>query len=313
MPNIFQGSELQIASGISGFFSCEKIQSLNISLQNNRQETTYLGNFNSEQKKPIINYTPVQLSFSYIKPVSNQIEENLGLLNPSGCFINLIANNNINNYSSRDYKILFRPPNKQIYNGQINLYSGYLSQYSLSANVGAPITCSVNAECLDTQSFFNNSGQSTIQNSRIAIPEGLTITGINFSGMGISGLQIQNFSLNLTIQRNNSFQIGKKFPEKTIVQTNGNIQIGGFLNNITEINKLSEIDSGSPIDDIYINIKDSCSNSGIMSILVRKPYLESKQISNQVGNLANTSLNFSVKPTIKLNEISGENLIFNIF
>lgn len=313
MANIFQGSELQIFSGNNGYHSCENIQSLNISFQNNRQETIYLGNFNAESKKPIINYTPIQLSFSYIKPITNEIEKNLGLLNPSGCFINLIANNNINDYSSRDYKILFRPPNKQIYNGQINIYSGYLNQYNLSANVGAPITCSVNIDVLDMQSCANNSGQSIIPNSQIISPENVIITGINFSGMGISGLQIQNFSLNLNIQRNNSFQINKKFPEKAIIQTNCTLQIGGFLNNITEINRLSEIDQGNPINDIYINFKNNCSNSGIMNILIRKPYLESKQISNQVGNLANVSLNFLVKPTIKLNEISGENIIFDIF
>lgn len=312
MSNLLQGSELLILSG-SGLnnINCDNIQSVSLSFQNNRQETTYLGNYNPEESKQIINYSPTQISFSYFKADNNKIEENLGLLNPSGCFINLVSYNNVNDYSSRNYKILFRPPNTQTYNGQINLYSGCLTQYNISANIGSPVSCSVTSECLDTESFLNNSGQSGINDAKIVIPEGVQLTGINFSGFGISGLQIQSIGLSLSIQRNNSFVLGQKFPERTIVQTNGRLEINGFLNNITQLNKLSTIDQSSPSNNIYLSLLDSCSNSGILNILIQKPYLDSKQITNQVGNFANVSLSFSIHPTIKPSEISGENVIFS--
>lgn len=311
MPN-FQGAELRISSGNKSLdIICDNIQSTNISYQNNRQETTYLGNYNPELNKPIINFTPVQLSFSYLKTNNNLIEENLGLLNPSGCFINLVANNNLNDYSSRDYKLLFRPPNTQNYNGQINLYSGYLSQYNLAANIGNPLTCAVTIEALDIESLANNSGQIQITSKQIISPESTLITGINFSGFGISGLQIQSFSLNLSIQRNNSFVLGQKFPQKTIVQTNGQIQINGFLNNISQLAKLSTINQNSPENNIVLNLKNNCENGIFSTIIIQKPYLDSKQISNQVGNFANVSLNFLTKPTIKPMEYSGENIIIS--
>lgn len=311
MPN-FQGAELRISSGNKSLdIICDNIQSTNISYQNNRQETTYLGNYNPELNKPIINFTPVQLSFSYLKTNNNLIEENLGLLNPSGCFINLVANNNLNDYSSRDYKLLFRPPNTQNYNGQINLYSGYLSQYNLAANIGNPLTCAVTIEALDIESLANNSGQIQITGKQIISPESTLITGINFSGFGISGLQIQSFSLNLSIQRNNSFVLGQKFPQKTIVQTNGQIQINGFLNNISQLAKLSTINQNSPENNIILNLKNNCSTEIFSTITIQKPYLDSKQISNQVGNFANVSLNFLVKPTIRPMEWSGENIIIS--
>lgn len=311
MPN-FQGAELRISSGNKSLdIICDNIQSTNISYQNNRQETIYLGNYNPELNKPIINFTPIQLSFSYLKTNNNLIEENLGLLNLSGCFINLVSNNNINDYSSRDYKLLFRPPNTQNYNGQINLYSGYLSQYNLSANVGNPLACAVTIEALDIESLANNSGQIQITGKQIISPESTLITGINFSGLGISGLQIQSFSLNLSIQRNNSFVLGQKFPQKTIVQTNGQIQINGFLNNISQLAKLSTINQNSPENNIILNLKNNCSTEIFSTITIQKPYLDSKQISNQVGNFANVSLNFLVKPTIRPMEWSGENIIIS--
>ncbi len=311
MPN-FQGAELRISSGNKSLdIICDNIQSTNISYQNNRQETIYLGNYNPELNKPIINFTPIQLSFSYLKTNNNLIEENLGLLNLSGCFINLVSNNNINDYSSRDYKLLFRPPNTQNYNGQINLYSGYLSQYNLSANVGNPLACAVTIEALDIESLANNSGQIQITGKQIISPESTLITGINFSGLGISGLQIQSFSLNLSIQRNNSFVLGQKFPQKTIVQTNGQIQINGFLNNISQLAKLSTINQNSPENNIVLNLKNNCSTGNFSTITIQKPYLDSKQISNQVGNFANVSLNFLVKPTIRPMEWSGENIIIS--
>ena len=311
MPN-FQGAELRISSGNKSLdIICDNIQNTNISYQNNRQETTYLGNYNPELNKPIINFTPIQLSFSYLKTNNNLIEENLGLLNSSGCFINLVSNNNINDYSSRDYKLLFRPPNTQNYNGQINLYSGYLSQYNLAANVGNPLTCAVTIEALDIESLNNTSGQVQITGKQIISPESTLITGINFSGFGISGFQIQSFSLNLTVQRNNSFILGQKFPQKTIVQTNGQIQINGFLNNISQLSKLSNIDQSSPENNIVLNLKHNCSTGNFSTVIIQKPYLDSKQISNQVGNFANLSLNFLVKPTIRPMEWSGENIIIS--
>ena len=83
MPN-FQGAELRISSGNKSLdIICDNIQSTNISYQNNRQETTYLGNYNPELNKPIINFTPVQLSFSYLK--MNEASLNYLSLGPKGC------------------------------------------------------------------------------------------------------------------------------------------------------------------------------------------------------------------------------------
>ncbi len=307
-----QGSELRFSSGDkSDDIICNNVQSISLNYSNQRLQTTYLGNYNSESKKPIINYTPIQLGFSYLKSDNNEIEKNLGLFNASGCCINLVDSNNPDCYGTRNYKSLYRPANSKNYAGQINLYSGAINQYTLNATIGSPISCSVSTEFLDMESVNNNSTQVSIPDNLILGGENISITGINFSGFGISGLQIQNISLNIGIQRTSSFKIGLKFPERVITDTSSQLQINGFLNNISELSKLSTINQENPENDIYLKIKNSCSDSDILNILIRKPTLDSQKISNQVGNLANVSLDFSVRPTIKPSEISGSNIIFS--
>lgn len=311
MNFLSQGTELRISSGNKSIdYTLSNIQSVGIVNQYQRQEVTYLGKYASEQNKPIVNYTPINLSYSYYKS-DNLIEEQLGLLNPSGCFINLVANNNVNDYSTRDYKILYRPNNSQNYAGQINLYSGVLSNYSLNATVGTPISCSVTTECLDIDSIENKTVQSGINAKNIISSEGFILTGINFSGFGISGFQINSVSLSLSVQRNNSFEIGKRFPSKTIVDTNASIQINGLLNNITSIERLSDINNDMPYSgNLVISINDNCSNTNISNILIKNPYIVSRNISNQVGNFANVGLEFYVKPTIRSEEYLESNVIF---
>jgi len=307
-----QGVELRFSSGNkSNDITIATAQNIDINYQHNRQEVTYLGNYCSETNKPIINYTPIQLSFGFIKNDNNLIEENIGLFNPSGCCINLVESNNQNNYSSRDFKLIARSPNSQNYSNQINLYSGYLTSYSLTAGLGTPIVNSISFECLDMESISNISGQQNISDSIIISPENFHITGMNFSGFGVSGLQIQNFGMNLTIQRSNVFKIGQKFPEKSIVNTSAQIQLNGFINNLSTINRLSTINNNIPYSgNLNIGIKRTCSETDILDILIQKPYVDSVSISNRVGDLANFSISMSVKPTIRPSESGLSNIIF---
>lgn len=308
-----QGTEFKISSGNkTNDFTIPNCQGISVNYQLNRQENTYVGNFSPEDEKQIINYTPIQVAFSYLNSESKLLEENLGLLNPSGCFININKSNNINDYSSRDYKILFRPANSQNYAGQINLTSGYLGQYNISASVGSPVSSSVSLECLDIESISNNTIQSGLNQHQIVSTENTTITGINFSGFGVSGLQINNFSIGLTIQWNNVFKIGQKFPEKTIIDTKGEIQINGVLNNITEAQKLSTLNYNSFYNgNINLKLKTKCLETEILDILIKKPYIESRNINIQAGNFTTVSLNLSTKPTIKPSEFGKSNIIFS--
>lgn len=308
-----QGTEFKISSGDKSkdinIYNC---QGISANYQLNRQENTLVGNFAPEDEKQIINYTPIQVAFSYLNSESKLIEENLGLLNPSGCCINLNKSNNPNDYSSRDYKILFRPSNSQNYAGQINLYSGYLGQYNLSASIGNPISSSVSIECSDMESITNNFTQSGLSQHQIISTENTIITGINFSGFGISGFQINNFSIGLTVQWNNVFKIGQKFPEKTIIDTKGEIQINGVLNNIAEAQKLSTLNYNSFYNgNINLKLKTKCSENEILDILIKKPYIESRNINIQAGNFSTVSFVLNTKPTIKPSESQKSNIIFS--
>jgi len=308
-----QGVELKISSGDktkdANIFNC---QGISINYQHSRSEITYLGNYSAEDKKQIINYTPINLAFSYLNSESKIIEENIGLLNPSGCFININKSNNINDYSSRDYKILMRPTNSQNYAGQINLYSGFLGQYTISASVGNPIASSVSFECLDMQSVPNSDTQSGISTNNLLSTESIVLTGINFSGLGVSGLKINSLSLNLSTQWNNILKIGQKFPEKTLIGTNGVIQINGILNTIQDSQKLSEIDNGTFYSgDISLKLRSKCSENDVLSILIKKPYIESRNINITPGNYSAVSIEMNVKPTIKPSEWNKSNIIFS--
>lgn len=306
-----QGAELRIKYDDDSYATVPNCQNLTISYQNNRNTINYIGNCLPERDRQIINYSPIQLNFNYFNNQGKETEFGLGLMNESGICINLIEKNSEELYAVRDFDLMMRPSNSDSYAGRIGLISGVINQYTLNMAVGQPMSSSISIECLDIENYADNNPQGYIPNYGLVPTNKMGIGGINFYGLGLVDFQIQECAISLNINRNHTMRLGQKFPERNISNCSATVTIKGFISNLSDIQKLSEINTNTTSDEVFtIQITKECDNSGILFIDIRNPFLESKSISNQVGNFANVSLVFSVSVPINVDELDYSNLIF---
>lgn len=313
MSNIFfQGAELKISSGEAGTTTAfvPRTQSISVSYQVPRQNVSHLGRFKPLAQRPVINFTPVQASFDFIKS-DNTVENMLGIANPTG-LPNLLTNSEaINGYGLRNLEILMSPTVSSSYAGQIQIWSGCLASYSLSASVGEPARANVAFEGLDMTFISNTSGKvSHDYSTSLVKPENFSLSGIYFSGLGISDIIVQSFSLSMSVGRSPTFRLGRKYPERPITEVTASMQLNGFIENINSFTGLATHDCGNPLTGVYYaTLVPSCSNGSAFTYVIRNPYVDSQSISNQVGNFATVDLSFSLPLTIVASETGdGSNI-----
>lgn len=313
MPNIFfQGAELRISSGEAGTLTAlaPRTQSISVSYQIPRQNITNLGRFKPLVSRPVVNFTPVQISFDYIKS-DNTVENFLGIANPTG-LPNLLSNSeSVNGYGLRNLEVVMSPTVSATYAGQIQVWSGCLQSYSMSASVGEPARANIAMEALDMTFIANTSGKATNDYSaNIVKPENISISGIYFSGLGISSIITQSVSLSMSINRAATFRLGRKYPERPITEVNASLQLNGFVENINAFTGMATHDCGNPLTGVYyITLLPSCSNEAVSTYVIRNPYLDSFNFSNQVGNFASVDLSFSLPLSILASETGqGSNI-----
>lgn len=316
MSNIFfQGAEVWVSSGSEGssYMRLPRVQGIGAGFQIPRVTIPVMGRFKPLAERPVINFTPVPLSIEYIKG-DKAFEDNLGLTNATGVGVALGAadSNSVAGFGCRNFQIRLAPHTSPNYAGQINVLSGVLTSFSLGGSIGDPVKGAVAFECLDWQQVTNTGVRSDITYSANLIKsENIILSGIGFSGLGITNLIIQNFKLDVTFGRVATIRMGNKYPERPITDVHANLSIQGFLEGInTDITSLTGYDCGTALaNPIQLTLSPSCSSEAATVITMTNPYLDSQQFGAQVGNFISVDMSFSCPiSTIATEAQTGSNL-----
>ena len=315
---LYQGVELKISSGFAGttMMTVERLQGVNFGFDFQRADVRQLNRFRPDINRPTMNYTPVTLSFDYIKGDS-MVESVLGLTNPTGVICGITNSKALAGYGMRNFEIWQSPLESNNYVGQFNLSSGVLNSYSLAASVGDFAKTSLSFQNFDIGWVANSTakGNAPTYNGIPVRSQDIQITGINFSGFGVSGFALQSFNLGINISRSETMQIGSKFPtERQIVDATATLQVQGFIEGgNSTLTGFGSYDCGAATNgSIYITLLPSCGATPAMTYRAINPYFQGMSQNNTVGNFASVDLSFIIPLPISAHETgSASNLIIS--
>lgn len=273
----------------------DRVQDVRAEYQLPRTTVSVLGRFAPLPGQPVINYTDVQGTVNYTKG-NKDVERNLGLLNTTGVMVQIAQNTDVTTWGARNYLIRNAPVDSTTYAGQWELVTGVLRSFSLNGSVGDAVRGTFSVEGLDlrqsaltsTRSIPNYSGQ-------LITPENQSLTGINFTGFGYTGLTVQNFTFQLSLNYAKTHRIGSKYPEKRLTEAGATLQINGFMEGHSNtLPSISGFDLGSPIAGQYVlRLQPACGPEPATTITMINPYLTSHSIGMQVGNFTEVNLGFA--------------------
>lgn len=251
------------------------------------------------EQRPVINYVPVNVSFDMYKS-DNSLEQCLGLINPTGVAM-LIADTNpaTATYGIRSMQVYFAPTNSAYYNSLLDIKSGVLTSYSLQGSISEVVRQSIALQFLDMSGSVNTTPRDTsTYQSAVVKPENISLTGIQFTGYGITGVTIQSFSLGITFSRTAIMQMGSRYPQsRPLTNVNATLQIQGFIEGVNNsVTGLGQYNVGTPTyETVQLVLYPACSTgSSPSTITIGNPYLESVSIDGQVGNFSTISMSFSM-------------------
>jgi hypothetical protein len=309
----FQSANIFISSGFSGnaYLPIDKATDVSLGYSIQRRDTEVLGKSRPLENRNIDNFIPVKYSFDYIKN-DKDIESSLGLLNTTGAAYRFSRSNSIIGQGCRN--ILISPIDKttNLYDNQLQISSGILQNYSLSASVGQAATVSIAGEGLSLSINSGNSvvSQSTLQNNTIKA-EKTFVTGIAFSGFGITGMNIQDLSIGITYTHQPILKMGYRYPEYQLVNAKATVSINGYIEGIIPTFNTAILNNGLPeVGSFYLTLQPACSNAPATTYIIRNPYLDSFNLGLSVGSYISTQLSFSIPlPFTEQECLTGSNLI----
>lgn len=314
MPHI-QSLELRMSSGAAGttLQTVERVQNVSVGVNLNRTDVKVLGRFKSLNDRPAVTFSPPQFNVSYIKS-SREVEQNLGILNTTGVGVAFADTDGLTvaGYGARNFQLIVSPAQSNNYYGQINILSGVVNSFSVSASVNEPARASFAGEALEWTNTANNNAK-TAQNyaTELVIPENVRISGIDISGYGLSGITIQSFDLGINFSRQSAFQLGSRFPRRLISDLNASVSLRGFFEGITEFTGLAQYSCGQPYTGtFYVTLQPACSSTAGTTYVIKNPTLDSIQLGSQVGSFTSVDLGFSVPLSVNAQEAgTGANVI----
>jgi len=312
--SLFNIALLSIESGKLGsqsFVPIGRVTNCNITQNLQRADTTNLGRGKPLEQRSIINYTPVEFSCDILKTNSN-LENILGLTNSTGVMTR-IASADISDAieSVKSARILFSSNDSQNYNGGMELKSGVLTNYTLQCAIDSPAKASLSFQFLDQKTYSLSSSRNiSTNNFEIVRPENSLITGLQFSGYGITGFKTQSFSLSLSINRASTMYMGERFPvDRPLTDARATLQVQGYFQGFANISGLSHYNDGAPtFGNVSITLTSSCSGDQTTYTLTN-PYLESQTYTPQAGGFTTTSLNFSLPIGVNPNDIQDGSVL----
>ncbi len=315
MANI-QSLELQMSSGDAGttYQTVERTQQATYGANLETVPVRVMGKFSPLRQQSVMNYVPVQLNVAFIKS-SNEVETNFGLLNPTGAGIVFAGKNGLSlaGYGARNFKLLQAPSQTNNYQGEVNIFSGVLTSYSVSASVGEPARASFVIDALDQTNALNSNGRPTQSyNAALVIPENVRISGIDVSGYGLSGISTQSFDLAIGFSRQSAYQLGRRFPERIMSDINAQLTLRGYFEGThASYSGTSVFNCGEPYSGtIYISLVPACGGGAGTTYAIKNPYLASYQVGAQIGAFTSVDLTFTCPISVNSGEcVSGSNVI----
>lgn len=289
----------------------QRVTNISTAYQIPRTQQRVLGRMLPLNEQPVLNYTPVNLSVNFTEG-NKDVERNLGILNTTGVLTQIGQNTEVTNWGARSFKILNAPINSTTYAGQWNVVTGILKSYSLAGSVGGVVEGSFSIEALDLQQVANGSARTVPNYSgQVVKSENMQITGINFTGLGYSGLTIQSFNYQQNINHAATFRIGTQYPERRITDGVATLQIVGYMEGTTNtINSLNTYTNGNALTGTFVlALTPSCSTEPATTITMVSPYLDSQTLGTQVGGYTTVTLGFSIPLTTVASETTlGSNV-----
>lgn len=306
----FQGAELFMNSGTTHgtFGRVDRVQDVRIDFQPPRTQTRVLGRFKPLNDQPVINYTPVNLSVNYTKGTKD-FERNVGLLNSTGAAVQIGQGTTVSDWGARNYLVYNAPNSVNLaYAGQWEVASGILKSFTLNGSVGDAVRGSFSVEGLDLRQSPNTSPRSIPSYSGNLIkPENQVITGIDFTGLGYSGLLVQSFSFQVSFNHTSTHRLGTKYPERRVTDVGATLQISAFVEGLSNtLTSLTGYDLGAALDGQHVlTLQPSCGGEPATVITMTNPHLTSHSIGMQVGNFTSVDLSFSLPLSIVPYECTG--------
>ncbi len=306
MPQ-FSAGQVYIESGLLGSSSMQpvlRITNAKIDYNVPRANVTVWSRGKPLEQRPVINYTPVDASFDFLKS-DTMVEQSLGLINPSNVTTNLVATAAATaTYGIRSMQVYYAPTSSANYNGLYDLKSGVLTSYTLQGGVTEPIRGSFGLQFLDMSGSVNTTARaSTNYNAAPIIPANQVLTGLGsvsallLTGFGLTGVTVQSFALNLGLSHASVMQLGTKFPiERPLTDVNASLQIQGYFEGLNNsITGLSVYDCGYPAFGVIgLTMTPSCGLTSPSSIIMKNPYLDSFSVDGQAGGFSTFAMSFSM-------------------
>jgi hypothetical protein len=314
MPQYSAGTiYLESGNSYANYQPMEGVTSLSVNYSIPRANVNVLNRGKPLAKRPVINYTPVDVSIDYYK-MNSMVEASLGLINPISVTTNLVETKSGPNYAVKGLRIYYAPTSSTIYNGFLDIKSGVMTSYSVQGSVGEPVRGNITMQCLDMSGNYNGETRDNTDNvASLVKPENISLTGIHFTGVGITGATIQSFSFSLGVGRTQVQQLGLKYPiERPLTDVSASIQVQGFYEGIN--NSFSSLEShscGDPMPgEVKLTMTQSCLSSSPSTVInVVRPYFDSFSSESQAGGFTTFSLSLSAPIGPNPNEISDGSVV----
>jgi len=301
MP-LFSAGQIKIQSGAAGtgipyMVNLDRATSVGVNYSIPRADVSVLNRGKPLQDRPVINYVPVDVSINCYKS-NKDIERSLGLVNSSNVISNITETRN--GYSTsgvRNLQVFYAPSTSSNYNSILDIKSGVLTTYSVQGSVGDPVTTSLSFQALEMSGGTNfNSRDSSNYAAALVRPENATLTGILFTGVGLTGVTIQSFSFSLGINRTQILELGSRLPtERPLTDVNAGIQVQGFFEGFNNaVTSLQTFSCGQPMNgEVTLSFTPSCTTAETTTINVVRPYFDSFSVEGQAGGFSTFTLSLN--------------------
>lgn len=313
---MYQAGQVKLSSGLAGtsMGAIERVQSVKINVNIPRANVSALNRSKPLAQRPVINYTPIDFSFDFVKS-NNSIETMLGLVNSTGVTTQITNAQALgNSWAVRNAQVYFAPTASSSYNGLLDLKSGVLTNYSVQGSVSEPVRGSVGMQFFDMSGSVNTTARDTVTyGAEVVKPEGSYLTGILFTGYGVTGVTIQSFSLGVGFNRTQVFQLGgTPFPvDRPMTEASASLQVQGYFEGVNNsLTGLSQYSCGNPtFGNVYLTLLPSCSSAAPTTYTLTNPYLDSQSIDGQVGGFSTCSFSFSLPLPINPSETTDGSVL----
>lgn len=300
MP-MFAAGQVLMGSGVlysDVLTPLHRVTSVRVNAQPPRTNVNVLNRGKPLEQRPVINYIPVDVSVDMVQS-SLRFEQICGLVNSTGIAAALTDTNATTaQLAIRNMQILYAPTDSTNYNGELDLKSGVLTNYSLQGSISEPVRSAFSMQFLDMSGAVNTSVRDTSDYAVGPIkPENVSLTGIQFTGLGITGVTVQSFSVGVTFSRTPIMQLGQRFPvSRPLTDVNATLQVQGYMEGINNsLTGLGVFNCGDPMfGTVGLTLSPSCVTVSPYTVTAINPYWEGMSVDSQVGGFTNVSFSFSL-------------------